>query len=561
MKRLRQWEILLANMAWLFACLPGALAFLCATVFPRLTQRRLLRRMLRRARDTQFGRQHGFDRILNGTDDFQSLLITSYETLQPFLAAIQAGKPNVLTSDAVTVLQPTSGTSADPKMIPFTAGLQRQFQAALAPWIASLYLLRPQLLRGRQYWCLSPNTRPVQTGNSAVSVGFADDTEYLGTWQRWFARWLLVAPPELARVEDPATFEFLTLLFLVGERNLRLISVWHPSFLTLLLDALLGQAERLADCLRTGELPGDLVLSVETQAAFVARLMPDPERAADVASVASVGSNDLRQLWPHMQVISCWAGRDAEPSLKRLRAAFPGVTIQSKGLLATEGVVSIPWGFSGRHLAAVRSHFLEFIETQTGQTKHVWELQPGLTYSVVLTTAGGLCRYHLKDRVRVSGFWAGIPYLEFLGREGLVSDICGEKLTGNDFEAALESLNKVTGVAFDFAMLVPDWSELGPGYVFIFETKNTTPFPSVEICGEFLERSLLRNFHYEHARRLGQLHPLRLLFVRNAASVYRAELVRRGLQLGGVKFPALRKEFDWVKVFKDDHVEAAASLA
>jgi hypothetical protein len=555
MKRFRSGEVLAANLAWLSACLPGALAFLFAAVFPRIAQQRLLRRMLARAADTKWGRGLGPGLLVNDVNAYRAVPLGDYETFRPFVNSILSGEANVLTSEPVRVLQPTSGTSASPKLIPFTAGLRRQFQAALSPWIASLYVLRPRLLLGRQYWCLSPNTRPVQSGASAVRIGFADDTEYLGPWQRWFAARLLVAPPELARVEDPASFEFLTLLFLVRENNLRLISVWHPSFLTLLLDALFRRARRLADGVRTGTLPADLALSPELRAAFASRLTPDPERAGEIARVASAG--DLARLWPHLEIISCWAGRDAETSLTRLRTVFPRVTIQSKGLLATEGVVSFPWGFSGRHLPAVRSHFLEFIESQSGQLKRVWELREGKTYSVVLTTAGGLYRYQLHDRVRVRGFWARTPQLEFLGREGVVSDLCGEKLTGEDIEAALADFAQATGLSFDFAMAAPDRIGSVPGYVLIVEGSQVMAEPDNKTHERIFDGLLQRNFHYAHARRLGQLRPLRMLPVRNAAAFYRTALVRRGQRPGEVKFPPLCEESVWRDVFR----EAEATMA
>ena len=550
MKRMRRWEILLANLAWFLACLPGALAFLFAVTFPRMAQRRLLRGLLKHATETKYGRLHGFERMGNNTDAFQSHPVADYEVFRPFVDTIQSGDPNILTSDEVTLLQPTSGTSAARKLIPLTAGLLRQFQAALAPWIASLYVLRPRLLLGRQYWCLSPNTLLGGVGSSAVPVGFPDDTEYLGTWQRWFAARLLVAPPELARVEDPSTFEFLTLLFLVRERNLRLISVWHPSFLTLLLAALPRQVDRLASCLRTAALPSDLVLSDNIRDALTKKLAPDPQRVSELERCVSCSDNQFLWLWPHLQVISCWAGRDAESSLARLRVAFPGVTIQTKGLLATEGVVTIPWGFAGRHVAAVRSHFLEFIEVDTGQVKRVWELRPGGIYTVVLSTAGGFYRYHLKDRVRVTGFWAGTPTLEFLGRDRLVSDLCGEKLTGDDIESALEHFSKTTGVSFQFAMAGPDRSGKTPGYIFDFEADGNVSVPPLEACIQMLDKLLQSNFHYAHARRLGQLRPLQILPALNATLIYQEAMILRGQRYGEIKFPPLCKTTDLADVFR-----------
>jgi hypothetical protein len=556
MKKPRSWQILAANLLWLGASLPGTILFLLATWCPRLAQRRLLRKMLRRARDTQFGRQHAFERLERNLDDYRHVPVSGYASFRPFINDIQGGELGVLTADPVRVLQPTSGTGAEPKLIPFTSGLRRQFQAALAPWLAGLYLLRPRLLLGRQYWCLSPNTRPTANEAGAVPIGFAEDTDYLGVFWQWAARQLLVAPRELAQVTDSAAFIFLTLLVLVKEPNLRLISVWHPSFFTLLLDALPRHGEALATCMRSGVLPSELVIPPELRATFAATLQSDVTRAEQTLRCLAAGPKAPHLLWPRLQVISCWAGPESERWLERLRAAFPEATIQGKGLLATEGVVSIPWGFRGQHVCTVNSHYHEFLEVPGGAAKRCWEVAEGAYYSVVLTTAGGLYRYRLGDRVRIAGFVGNAPLLEFCGREGIVSDICGEKLTIGNAQSAITELEKASGVTFAFAMLAPDRGSEVPRYVLFFQTDGSAVSSSFATWPETLESALACNFHYLHARQIGQLAPVEFFAIRgDAASVYRDYLIREGLRHGDIKFPALRIETTWHDVFDGDWLD------
>ena len=79
-------------------------------------------------------------------------------------------------------------------------------------------------------------------------------------------------------------------------------------------------------------------------------------------------------------------------------------------------------------MAAITSHFLEFLDQDHGDQRLVSELHEGREYSVLLTTGGGLWRYKLGDRVRVTGFAKRSPILEFLEKEDCVSDLRGEKL-------------------------------------------------------------------------------------------------------------------------------------
>ena len=94
-------------------------------------------------------------------------------------------------------------------------------------------------------------------------------------------------------------------------------------------------------------------------------------------------------LWPDLHLISCWTDGNAAPYVPALATAFPNSTVQAKGLVATEGIVSIPGrGQSGGPLA-VRSHFFEFLpqgDAQGDNTLLGHELKSGERYSVVITT-------------------------------------------------------------------------------------------------------------------------------------------------------------------------------
>mgnify|MGYP000973600381 CR=1 FL=1 len=56
-------------------------------------------------------------------------------------------------------------------------------------------------------------------------------------------------------------------------------------------------------------------------------------------------------------------------------------------------------------------------------------LSSGSDYRLIVTTQGGLYRYDTGDRVCIRSMENGIPRLEFVGRDSLTSDLCGEKLT------------------------------------------------------------------------------------------------------------------------------------
>ena len=533
------------NVLWLLSCMPGWIRFQFALRHPRRAQENILRRLLRQNRDAAFGRRHGFADIRTPEEFAARVPMAEYEDYAASISAARKGAPFPLAAETPGLLEPTSGSSGAPKLIPLTSSLRREFSAAIQPWIAWLYLAHPRLLFGRQYWAVSPNTSPPQRENAApdsIPAGFSDDADYLGLAGLLLSRGLLATPPELRHVADREAFFLLTLFFLLRDENLRLISVWHPSFLTLLLDAIPRHLPALLLMLRSGVLPA-AGLEPALHRHLAARLFSNPRRADEIESLdLPRHPENIACVWPRLHVISCWVGDRSEPWLDNLRARFPRVAIQGKGLMATEGVVSLPTGCGRLHPCALRSHYIEFIDPETAAALPVWQLQSGREYSVVLTTGGGLWRYRLHDRVRVTGFCHATPCLEFLGKDNLVSDLVGEKLAERHVAEALSSAQAAENVHPAFAMLVPDAAAPAdtPGYHLWLDLPGAgSPTDCSRRLAEAVEKELLKNFHYAHARNLGQLAPLRPRLVLDAACLYRAWREQAGSRIGTIKFPAL----------------------
>jgi hypothetical protein len=477
----------LAGLAWLAANVPGYIRFRWALTDPENTQRGLLRRYLQRNADTAFGRAHGFTSIRSAEEYRERVPLLSGEELALWVERIAAGEGNVLTRSPVRTLEPTSGSSAAAKLIPYTAELQREIRRAVAPWIVDLYGHRPRLALGSAYWSITPLALDEEQPAGPVRVGFEEDSQYLGgLWSRLVDATLAV-PGSVRHLRDPDAFRHATLQHLMRHRDLTVISVWHPSFLLLLMEKL-----------------------------------PEPPS----------------RIWPKLGLISCWGDAHAALSLPELARAFPGVEIQPKGLLATEGFVTIP--FAGRWPLAIRSHFFEFLPEDGSAPRFAWELEEDGIYSVVLTTGGGLHRYRLQDRVRVEGLLEKTPSLRFLGKEGHVSDLRGEKLHESFVAGVLARIFERAGIAPRFAMLAPDEN----GYALYLESERIPEGLAAEIDVE-----LSANPQYRLCRALGQLTPVRLQPLGPGSyGRYLEECRRRGQRWGNVKPLALSPLDGWGEI-------------
>jgi hypothetical protein len=521
-----------AGVLWPAANAPGWLSFRRALRDPRRAQEERLRVILARNADSAFGREHGFRDVLSLAEFQRRVPLQDWGDVRPWVDRIAKGEAAVLTREPVRMLEGTGGSTAA-KRIPYTASLQAEFRAAIAPWIFDLHLHRPRLLRGRAYWSITPVV-PAQAPE-AVPTGFEDDAAYLGArWQRLVDATLAV-PSAVRHVTDLDAFRYVTLLFLLHARDLALVSVWHPSFLTLLLDALEPHFDALVRDLHDGTLTPPAPIEGRLRAALLSRLRASPLRSR---VVANAGPQALVRIWPRLALVSCWADGHAAELLPALQARLPGVEIQPKGLLATEGCVTIP--FAGALPLAIRAHVFEFLEGKTARLSH--ELEVGHRYSVVLTTGGGLYRYRLHDRVEVTGRLEQTPTLRFLGKEDQMTDLVGEKLDEGFVARCLEGALRGGGAGF--AILAPDRTATPAGYTLYLD------HPPPATLAFRLEAALKEHGDYRYARSLGQLRAVRVFQIEGGGGATYLEACRRsGQRLGDVKPLALSRRDDWSQVF------------
>jgi len=334
---------------------------------------------------------------------FDELPIVTYDDLIPWIDRIVAGESDVLFAGRPVAYERTSGSSGAAKLIPYSAEGLLDFQRSVVPWLVRT--VREHGITGRAYFAISPATRPPES-IGGVPVGLPDGA-YLGEIAASVLAEMSAVPLDVAAITDVDRWRDETLRHLAAARDLELISVWSPTFLLRLLDDL----------------------------------------------------DDPLALWPNLKVVSCWASAASKPFAEELAARLPQATLQPKGLLSTECVVTTTEGITPHG-------FFEFDGDE-----------------VIATTASGLYRYRTGDLLRDG---------EFIGRKGIVSDLVGEKLTEPFVARCLENVR---------GYLFPE----GRGYVVASETP-------VDL--DAIEQKLCQNPQYAYARSLGQLAPLRVQRVR-----------------------------------------------
>ena len=468
---------------WLRLQTPEHTRFRSACSNPEVAQRNRLRTILCANAQTDFGRVHGFADVKTHEDFSARVPIGGHESnVQPWLDRMRTPEDNTLTAEAIRFFEQTSGSTGKAKLIPFTNGLREEIARSVAAWMVGLSLEQPGAFGGLAYWSISPPLLKDSATVAGIRAGHLDDTSYFPPRSsQALSKWLITS--QLREHETPDAFYEETLQRMLECRNLSFISVWSPTFF-LKLDQHLRH---------------------------------------------KMGNDFLwNGLWPQLQVLSCWTDAQSAQWLAPVRERLGAkVTIQGKGLMATEGVTSVPYP-GGDPVLAVRSHFYEFRDTQTTKISLAHELTIGASYEIILTTSGGLYRYATGDIVEVTAHLDRAPRVKFLGRTGRSVDLVGEKLSEPQVIQAL---------AGSRGFLAPRMNPCG--YLLCLENPNSAS-PDDRVVGR-VEAALAANPYYAQARQLGQLAPLKLRKLPNGFSERLTcnWAIRRGLREGDVKLPAL----------------------
>jgi hypothetical protein len=455
---------------------------------PEAAQKKVLRTLLADLAKTHYGQEYG----ITGQEDYSAfaskLPLQDYETMEPWIQKQLETTQPIITPHRIIHSEPTSGSSGPVKRIPYTRPHLASFSNMFAIWVYDLLAHGFQPKTGRIFMSISPPTGKMRF----IDEGFEDERSYLNEPMRSLVSNFLVLPP---KGMNGSNFQDNLAFTLLNEKHLEVISIWSPSYLLVLLDYIRKNRQRLANSL------------------------PKARRKILLSSQEI----EWETLWPDLQLISCWNHALAAPLAHQIRALFPNVHVQGKGLLATEAAVTLPLTRGSGCFPLLTDVFLEF-ETENGTLKQLHELSDGEQAQVVITQRAGLSRYRLHDLVTVvRENDQNTPSLVFVGRTHQVSDLVGEKLHEQFVSQSLLPILPSGGF-----FLVPYQEASHRGYVLLSDT-------NIEGLAEMADRILCQAHHYQLARNLGQLAPLRVCFLPDLLSKRQTFYRSEGLKLGNIK--------------------------
>ena len=518
-----------------------------ATWDPRAAQELKLLELVKRNKDTVYGREHGFGEIAT-IEDFKSRVpLNTYETLTPYIDRTFGGEANVLTADAPVMFATTSGTTGRAKYIPVTPSYLSEYSHGVHVHLYRMFTDFGDVLEGKILVSSSSDEEGVSDGGLA----FGAISGYLARKQPGAIKRFYALPYELSKVKEVESKYYLTLRYGAAE-DVRLLVTPNPSSLLLLAEKLRLWGPALARDIRAGTVDPAYVPEGSPKG-LTAGLRADPARADELeAIIERDGELTPSAVWPNLRLVSCWKGGTMPLYLRKLPEVFGDVPVRDLGYMASEGRGATPLVNSGAAgVLNVTSHFFEFIPEEDRDEPNPRiltcdQLESNREYYIYFTTSAGLYRYDINDVVRVVDWYRNTPVIQFVRKGQGMTSITGEKLTESQVTGAL--LGAVESGGFDvrhFTACV-QWGE-PPRYALYAELGDEM---TTERCRDFvraIDRSLCeQNIEYEAKResqRLGA--PVLKRVAPGTYQALRQKRVAEGAPESQVKIPQLSTNMEF----------------
>ncbi len=377
---------------------------------PAGAQEALLRGLLAAARETEFGRAHGFASLLRAPDVAaayrQAVPVQSRETMAAWLQRVREGEKGVLWPGQVRHFAVSSGTASAGTILPRTAAhLRRDALFSVGVGVQYLASTGRLALLGGKHLSVPGRVEPDVVQPGAV-VGEVSGL-VAGAAPAFFRRLYQAVPDEMANLER-----------------------WDAK-----LDAIAARAA--ATDVR-------MIAMVPSWSAALFERVRDAYRKTHGHAPAT-----MREVWPRLQVFV--SGGVALSSYRHALGEWLGEGvdfIETYG--ASEGFFSFMEtpDAEGMRLHLSNGVFYEFVPEARRHDPNpprlgIGEVEVGPRYALYVSTMSGLWSYAVADLVRFVSLTP--PRIVVAGRTRQVLDRFGEALHAEEAEAALAHACAATG--------------------------------------------------------------------------------------------------------------------
>lgn len=527
-------------MLWTHVTLRTSL--LKASLTVEKTQEHLLLKILRENSQTEFGKEHNFERISSVEEFRERVPINDYNKLEPYITRQQEGNLELTVAEPVFYTR-TSGTTGRHKYIPLTrSGVNqiKHFQKQLA---YSLWR-KTDFFKGTVLGFFSPGIEGrLANGIPFGSTSGATYESLSSIFEKKFE-----IPKEAFNLDNvEAKYEVYALSALV-HGSITGISSVNPSSLLKVCMLIEQRAEELLDALVDGKDTNLLKGTASILPSLRSQLLP--YRKASLSQVLDKdGTIPPDILWPKLSALVTWTGGSCGIALEKLKSYLPlNVNIVEMGYSCSEfnGTVNIDIK-RNTCLPLLTDNFYEFVakedwESNSPKFLSLNEIDADKDYYIFVTTASGLYRYDINDVVRATDGVGNCPGLRFVRKGKGMTNITGEKISEDQAIAAVSYGLKSAGCITETFLVLAE-EDASTYRIFVESSQNI----SVDLLSEKIEGELRkRNAEYDDKRASGRLNPVEVerLF-EGAGEAIKTKFLQQGVRETQYKPPVLAYWNEW----------------
>ncbi len=512
-------------------------------------QMRVLEDILNYSKNTVYGREHDFESIKSHKEYVSHVKAGDYEDFRPYINRHVKGEDNVLFPDKPVIYTRTSGTTAEPKLIPVTEyNFKRIIKKRGLLWLYGLMEQFQDIYSGKDLTLVSPAV----DGYTEGGVPYGALSGFVYQHIPDFVKRVHSIPYEVLCIKDFNARAY-TMLRMAVPANITGIYTGNPAtVLNLAQKADLWRQQIIKD-VREGTLNSDFNIEPDIRKKVEGLLEPASKRADQLQKIAD--SSDIfrpADYWPNLKLVHTWTNGNCSLVIPKLKPWYGNdVPIMDFGYIASEitatDLVDVK---SNSSLLAVLSGFYEFSSFEDGDDPTRFymahELEAGRKYYIYITTYSGLYRYNMNDVIEVTGHYYQVPLIKFLYKGNGITSIQGEKISERQFmdsiaEASSE-INVEIGFFAGFADAVKNRYEL---YVEFKQDLTKSEMDAFSIKVDSLLKD--KNIEYDGKRKSERLNlPVTIPLVNDAFAEFRALRLRGGAFEGQLK---------WIHLFSEQSIK------
>ncbi len=527
-------------------------------------QEKTLRQILEYAKDSVYGKEHNFAKILEAktADELfkryqENVKSNDYEDFRPYVERHKNGESDVLFPGKPKMYATTSGTTSEPKWIPITNEYYSNVYSKMTKvWLYSFIKNRPKVFEG-----------PIVSIVGKAIEGAAPDGTVFGSvsgvTQRdcpEFIKVIYTAPADVFSISDYKA-RYYAIMRLGIEHNVHLVVTANPSTIVEMQKNVNEFFDDYVDDIEKGTISRkvDIPEDIRQNIIKAKNLKPNPERAKELRDLkAKYGTVLPKHYWPDMQILNTWKCGNTKFYLDKFKDSFPSQMMhQEFSYFSSECRAGLVLDETNGTVLFPHMHYFEFVEKSDLESENpkflqLHELEIGKQYCPYVTTWAGLYRYTMSDLLEVEGFYGTIPKVHMVQKINGIVTMTGEKLHETQFTKAVEETAKELNMPVKFFIGFADMSVSAYRFYYEFENENMSQ-EEAEKFTKVVDAKLKKcNMEYEAKRDSLRVHdPYTHILVSESFEKFKARCIDEGARDGQFKLNLLLQDEARHAKFKD----------